>query len=636
MIEDRIQHAWDLRRAQKIEECLRLVPVLKAEVAGSELDPAQEAELQLLEASLLRVQGKIDRARTKVEETGEYLFKCGVGVHFNLEFERGVTFLLDGSFAEALDHFLRAAVICRASDRDMERKIQALLNAAICMENLQLPMEKTLSEIESAMDERGDVSGVKDQLCALRVRQTFRQGQIDASFASAEKSSPEMNQARYQALWMTALPWHSRFRLADGEALSNLSAAPFFHQKNYRLRTLQGILHPQDINAPRASDFADRIYLWVWMWLRSPKEFPLERILAVLSQTELDQILYRLTAEDRQMLRNALLWLGLFDPASSASLQSLLRRLGQSGLRHDPVFEIEWLLVLWLQAERDGKSLVAKDTLTALRLHKLWNSSEIRFREIVEQIQGKGPSGACTGGESFDGLVGHLRQLLDREDSTFGERLLVDLDRFQIRVTSTGESLISQPIAWALEILRDQETVSCEEFALVCFGIRRYDELIHRAKIMNLLSRIKYLFTSAAVGPLRLGIKSGFVFAHGSWKGLMLVKSEASPLRVRFAPEWKQFIHSGGQSERRNGDLLSTKTSQQSSQNIFVNKVSETLRREELEDLIGKSRATANRQLLMWRKQGLLFKEGGARSTRYRLSEKLQAQLAESGRGFLR
>src|SRR5207237_1271108 len=147
----------------------------------------------------------------------------------------------------------------------------------------------------------------------------------------------------------------------------------------------------------KPSEKVDRIYLWVWNWLRDEEGFHVSRIATSLAGGWVTGAAGRFTVEDKLLIRNSLLWLSLFDPESRQRIDELLESLAIPSPSRCPLLDLEHLVIRHLIALRDGDSSSASDALSLMTRHPLWSSPEILFRQLVEGVR----SGAS--GESFGG-----------------------------------------------------------------------------------------------------------------------------------------------------------------------------------------------------------------------------------------
>ncbi len=635
-----IVRAWELRFNQRIEECLGLLSEVKQKMGFpsgllSKSDIAQivqsastnlvtAAEILCLCSSLSRAQGNLEYSRFLIHEVEEQLRLRDALDHYSFRLEKGLAAFSQGDSFAAMEDFLRASHLSR---NELE-KLVSLGNALLCMENLGLPFDKTLEQVcghIENLEKKGEpMPALKAQIEALKLRDHFRNGRLSQIFPVAKKISPQetsMTQSQYFRLWVHELPYHhySRWSVQESHlAISNsesLIGSHFFYQRSFRVRTLQGILHPDDLHSTKPSELIDRLYLWVWRWLMDPGRFSIQRILSLLEVMDLPSLSHRVSAEDTDLLRNALLWLSLFDPASGTALVSSVEALRHSSPESKlPLLELENGVVQYFLALRNRKELLAEDLLSSLKSHPLWNSSDLYFKALVNR-------------DSVMWKEGHVLfqniNLLLAQNKKVLSRVRVNMRTFQITESGSKKSILSAPLALGLELLHDRGSVSCEEFTAICFGLPRYDPLIHNSRIFNLLARIRKIVPPS----IRLGMKSDFVVVQGSWdkgNGIEFLRNDLFSRTLATEPLWKAFVHRC--SKVRSSKSQNLKSAELTPSAASVLKV---LNRREVEALLGRTRSTANRLLGQWMREGLIKKEGHARNTRYFLSEKLRARLAQ-------
>ncbi len=146
------------------------------------------------------------------------------------------------------------------------------------------------------------------------------------------------------------------------------------------------------------------------------------------------------------------------------------------------------------------------------------------------------------------------------------------------------------------------------EFALVCFGLSRFDAEIHNPKVFNLLARMKALKTPG----IRFQLKSGRIYASGSWEGVRFVRPHGMGLQLESRAGWNELFEKKQKpiepaAERWVKPSVALKQAEKNTE----------LTREEIERMTGKSRSTATRLLNRWLKDGILKKVGRAKNTRY-------------------
>ncbi len=571
------------------------------------------AEVVLLTASIERARGNYERSLDLIEQAAGLLSATPSAVTFALLFERGLSAYLIGDFSVALDHFLGAST---ASEHPSER-VNSLMNALFCMENLALPYEGMLARASQALDEfpTTDPLDVEEKtfherrLTALSDRMLFRSGSVE-HVCRAREAVDRLDYFEYARMFRRLLPFHRFATSVDASFLERLAShAGHFHLKLYRLRTLQGFLHPDDVKNVVPSEFVDRLYLWVWRWLVRPDLFPVERVMALLSGSPPILDLHRFTVEDGWMLKNAFLWLSLFDPASQDVIGRWVRRVRIPESPGYELFDFENSVIHFLLAATGENKGLADGYRESLERHPLWNSKDLFFSELVRLIVDE--QRPIEAGFPFAKLAENLRKLLHERRVRPGVRILADVARLQITDLFTDQRVISEAMVRALDLLEKRSVVPADEFCSVCFGITRFDPLIHNSKIFNLLSRLK----TVTGGILEWRSRQGRVLADGNWSQVQVIRTPGLVAELGQQPEWRRLVFE--REERTERLANAARAVRRDRPGLPLGSSGGPLSRQEIERILGKSRSSVNRLLLEWEKQGLASKVGSARSTRY-------------------
>jgi hypothetical protein len=613
-----IRRAWYLRFNQQIEPVrsklaeLRhklALPPLSRETLADQPFSREAAELALMTASLLRADGEPERSRELVSAVERRLAEQGLPGFFHLSTQKALNFMLPGDWSRALEFCLTA--LNQAQD-DWER-YSALTNSLICMDNLGLPWEGTRAELERLSSQaRGhaEYDGAISQVQFLDRLAAFRNGEITHVLKPIPSGPAEMEgtQAHYFQLWVQRLPYAEPAALGSAEKRRAAEEAffranPSHFKKSYRVRTLEGILHPDDLMGPKLSEFSLRLYLWTWNWLANPRTFPLDRIMSILRDFDPQAIRDRMGVDDFQMIRNALTWISLFDPGSGPLVERLLLSMAPARSAEAPLLAFERELLCYLRAVRDRRATEAADFLRALKAHPLWRSRELGLARLAE------PRSDGARKYPLAALSERLARMIAPPKSARAPALRVELDLGRISARGTERPVVSPPMAAALSLLNSLESVDCAQFAQVCFGLTRYDPTIHAAKIFNLLSRIRTL----APPTLRFSVKDGRVWSRGSWDGVEIDRGSGLSGQVRGHSEWESLT--ARQLPRKSTEIADRWARPAQALKLLEGKAE--LTRRELEALTGKSRATANRIIERWIRQGIVVRRGNARNTVY-------------------
>lgn len=622
-IAQKIDQAWRLRFDQRNEESLALWREVREEIGIGRKPLSSEDIPRLLEqehsdlifesiflhASLCRMQKQFAESNRLLTVVTDQFETMGIPLPARCLIEKGLNCLANGDFSNALELFLTAS--SRAGEPF--QKITSLTNVVGCLDELGLSFERPLQEAKRMIGERAEelgVAGAARYLEHVEMRHAFRRGSMAQIFK--KEISPVVNQTTYFRMWIAALPYHSCYEDPHHqlERFANAQEQSFY--KSYRLRTMQGLLHPDDLQMFKPSEWADRLYLWVWRWLKDPEGFSLRRLMTVLSQWTGDPtIASRLNTEDRQLVRNALLWLSLFDRQSRTKLKDVLASLVVSDGAASTLLSFESLLIYYFMALRDGETDLAADYLKNLELSPLWQDGDLCFRCLArlaiddDQVENLP--------ERLKILGRNVRSLTRPEKENPKSYFVIDMSTYEIRDRRTDKILISESIAKASYLLSRNTTVPVTDIVESCFGISRFDASIHNQRVFNLLWRMKQL-----LGPgLQFKMKSGVVLTEGDWSRCSIIGINTASMLLRSQPEWLDLGTASlpAQKPERSQAIAAALT--------VDTPISAVLSRKEIEDHLGKSRATMNRILKAWEEKGWVKREGSARATKYRVGREV-------------
>jgi len=617
-----VDEIWRLRLDGQVDAAMTLFsklrqthPLLQERIDSTQLQKilsSPEADLYLdlivFQASLARFQKRIDEFKRILLLVENETAAVSFPRPYWLVFENAIYAYRQGDFSSALDTFFLAADKARTPFERLVSKI----NFACCLYSLGQSFEQTLQECKAllkilkANQPQHVLASVEEQQTALELFSFFRLGQFENILkANTQKGSP----SDFLKAWCMQLPYHRFFsKTGLGEAMLSFSKTTCL-EPAYRQRTLLGLTHPSDDTPPRLSDWADRLYLWVWRWLVSPDTFPIEKVLATLTPLKQSDQLSKLSVSDRKLVRNALLWLGLFDSSSRRVLQSLLKLVEASELNHYPLLEGERLFIHYWMNLRDLQLEAAKDYLTELEQSPFLNHPDFYFKKLL------GPKLSST-----DPLV-HLWERLKRLRVTTqenGAALVIDFETFKITNAHSKKETISEPIVYAMEALKETGVASFEKLAALCFGISRFDSVTHATKIFNLVSRMKTVFAPFLI----FQTKNKKVYVKGDLSLIRFENLSSKDSSLFSRMPWREIVYSRMQSPTSERNPLALPLDLAKSPDPLLS-------REQLEKLCGRSRASTGRMLQSWEKKGWVKKVGNARATRYRISDFLQNELKE-------
>ncbi len=466
-----ISELWNLRLLQKNEECALELGRLKARLKTTKMSDSSslenqnfEIEISILEASLLRAHGKLEESNRRLLEIDHQYSRYEIPRHFQFYFQKGINSMVACDYSLALDWFLRA------KDLGNEPKLRtlALQNALICADNLGIKLQGLLLELENTLSEKSldqsFIRLVKQHLQALNDREILRTGSFSQLSLSTFLESESMQRA-YFRYWISELPFHTQYRqFSEKNKERVLLASPDFHQKGYRIRTLQGVVSSQDVGQFVRTDFADRLYLWVWRWLQNPHEYQIRTVMSLLPSLQSEWVSEQLALEDFAMTRNSLAWLSLFDPSSSHGVQRMIQKLRSFQVSTFSWFDFEYQVIEWLTARRDNRTLEAEALLLALKKHELWTSSDHYLLTLVCAIN---DPHSLTPGDPLSPLGKRLFRLVNgnihtRDLSKSTKGLVIDLASGELHWQRPAGAVISSTMSIAFDLLQRKGSVSCE------------------------------------------------------------------------------------------------------------------------------------------------------------------------------
>ncbi len=615
-----IDRAWELKINHDFDTCLPLLSKLKQELQIP-LGSLSEAEVQLLLKSpnresivdLLLLSSSLARSNKAHHYSKEMLEKVernsrqiDLMSHCYYSYEKAMLDFGRGEYYSAFESLVQ----WERQAPTIFQKLCAKTNIVLCKENLGIPYNDKLEEIEtllSGIKDKKTVSKVLSQLKALKQRLFFRKGEIRKAIEiGLEGAGSGVEQPTYYVEWLQSLPYHAGYRAdTGGEFLGELAGACCtIDYCAYRFRTLAGIFHPDDLRIIKPSEHVDRLYSWVWKWLCAPNQFPFLKVAVLVENLDLDWS-HRTTWEDYYLIRNALSWVGLFDSKSEAKIEEVLSLFQSKENPGYSLLQYEYLFIQLFVALRDGDIAKSDEYLFNLKSSPLWSSDELLFRSLIESaLSSNKVAPTC-----LASLVESLRSLIDKVPSNFPARIiLIDLTLHQI-TDRQGRNHISKSAVLALDLLKKRGTVSLEEFSRHVFDISRFDFLDHGGKVSNLLSRLKKIMPET----FTFRVKAGFVIGEGDWCICDFKRRPHEAQMSGYFPNSKKLVSSSS-AERLVAGVVPRPVWQG-----FQS-------RNELELKFKKPRSSMNRILSSWIEKGLVDREGKGRHTRYH-SKVLEASL---------
>lgn len=434
-IQSRMHSAWLLRWNQRIQESMAELAGIQNELGWENLVPEalgeveeskQEAYLEalLLRSSLLRAQGQEQRSSAFFAKTLTKNRALRRAQGFRLSFEYGLDCWRREDLPEALEQFLLA----QKKSRSLPEKAFASTNILLCLESMDLPLDKVEAELEqiiSKVERTEDIEHVLQQWHAFKARRSFY------TSSQLEQKLCSKGQAAFYYRWCASLPYTSMLAPVEADA-------DYLWQGTYRQRTLAGIWSPQDKFACRVGDAIDRLYLWVWKFMAGD-DISLEKIIwtldSILAQLEIESQ----AKENLLLLRNACAWLSFVEPTVSSKLKKLLPKLGGISSSSFPLLEAEYALVLLL--EEDSSNDLGSGFTPFPAFQKIFEG-QLDFPKISKRQY-------------------ELRQLKSGASTYFAR---IDLSSGKIKIPSSARVVASPSLASLAAKLEVQGKVSFEEF----------------------------------------------------------------------------------------------------------------------------------------------------------------------------
>lgn len=607
-----LARAWELKINVKLEESIALLGAMKqsftmptgqltaAQIESllSAQDGEQRADILVLTASVARTTNQIEYAEFMLQYLEQVLNKQGRKCPPHFFYEKGMLAFTKGDQYTAFECFS----LLINNDEYPFLQLCALGNYIFCLENMGLSYMDSLQKLSDALKKhqgKFDVSRIENQIDALHVRCFLRDGDIKNAVTHKQhtgaKAPAASSQALYVQSWLKYLPFHRHYLHLESENLSQLVRSPlgFLENHSYRMRTLQGVFHPDDVNPRKPSELADRIYLWVWRWLINPEQNPFPKISVLLKESPFRQFAHRFTFEDRLLIRNATYWISLFEPRQDNHLAALLALVTVDTTHANyPLFDLEYIFVRYLIARRDNDGALANELYLSLSSHPLWSSKELLFKDILESIAEK-PTKSSPKWLSL--LTAGLNRLLHSVPTSMdNQRLIIERERNLIFDVVGGKKIYSESMSKAFDLLHVRHQVSCSEFVSHCFGFSTYRSDVHEAKIFNLLARMRKI-----IGPdLRLKVRDSMVIAEGQWQAITFSQATHKAMlggQNQVAPAFDMPLGKHEQPPFWLGERT----------------------RKELERMLQRPRSTTNRLIAAWEKAGLLKKIGLGKNTTY-------------------
>jgi hypothetical protein len=556
--------------------------------------------------------------------------------------EQGLNAYAAGDFSTALELF---SVQGRLANTMMDRAL-GRVNSLLCYEFLGLPLTDSFRRAKDAVAEcrsaqRDDVSSLENVLYEFELRLAFGRGDLAALL---DNGPPKTRYAAFMKAWMCQLPWHMKFH--DEAQIAKLieAMAPdagYLYLQDYRLRTLQGISLPQDIQVMPAHELATRAYVWTWRWLLDPARFDVQRILDTLASPVFGDGFTGLAPAHVQMLRNVAHWIGLFSSENALRFERWSRSLPTANVDTCVVFNWENLMIRYIEAKHRGQHLALTDIAKVMRSLPTQAHNDVLFTAIFEGLENSSSMEALikrapwlktflinlssdastlagspsSGGSStvFGAGSSEVAQSLSEKP------VVVDLISSEVK-TPQGQQT-SRGITLGLALLKSRGQVSRADFAATVWGIQDYQPGMHDTKILNLLARMRQI-----VGPgIRLGVKDHMVFSHGRWDHIRVVGSfhhvaeiGQAKIALRTSRQLVEPSRPDSSTIRRARALL---------EDYSARHQSRTVTRRDIEFVLDLPRSSANRLIDRLIKYQVLLPQGQGVKRHYQIRSKWESEL---------
>jgi hypothetical protein len=594
----KIAEAWQQRENGQLDEFtlslldlhtaaglpLGLHSLSRSELVNLEVNMEENllAEILLLNLSFQRSRHEIARAIEIHAAITERLQNHHYTPSFKFYSEKALNHYYQSEFLEALECY-RVARATAIKEKNISREASAELNALLCLESLEMPRttsENTLKKLSAQLN-RDENAGFFSQLQSYEIRKLHGQGNLSAIFSESEI---EAGQAVYLRLYLALLPYSTFHRRLDAlesrRDFGRLMSHEYAFQRSFRVRTLKLNLQPEELHTVSGTFLIDRIYLWTWSWLISNEASLLEKILKCFTAIQ-DWSFSPQSSSDRLRLQNALRWIALVEPKSKVFTEAALKKIAkpQGQLHHLYHYESTILNALEDPHFREEANH-----------HPLALQKDILFRNLLNPTAG-------------NHALQPLQARIQKKPDTLAAatEIKIDLESFSLR-SHRFEEIISEPLALAFSLFTAHDSVSFEEFARTCFGIFRYDQILHQPKIYNLLQRMK----SILGGNDLIMTKGGKIYRRGSWPSITLRgQVSMTPLNL-----WKNILSTAESSASpaftRQLDLL-LKT--------------EVIKAQHFISALNRPRSSTLKMMKDWVNQGVISAQGKGKNTIYTVNQ---------------
>lgn len=601
-----LHQAWAYRNSQQLEAAEKAYNAIQSRTQSTDRLPEElHIEVKLLKASLLRGRQQLEDSETCLIEVKNRFDNSNiVKIPFNYYCQRGLNLFYQGYFPSALEYFSRAQKIADTA----EEEALATGNLLLCLDNLNLPTVKAVQNLKALVNELSEDyfhQAILPQLESFEIRQAFRQGNISQVFTPPLRSSdrflPEQfSQSQYVKLWVSHLPYIN----IHGVTLDvvPLIETPHFLWKHFRLRTLLFDARYGNDESVKISERIDRLYLWLWKWMVAPKTIPLSSVEECWRNLDPCEVCSQTTAEDFVLLKLCLRWTRLFDTRWVVPSQEWLKKSTPPNIQESPLFQYEYLLLDYLEALQLNDRSQSKILLSQLKAHPFYTDTFLNFYEIINGTYRQEVSSHpafSLGRRWFYKSKGSKTTSVGSNQKP----LVINLQNFHWKYGNTEG--VSKSLCLLIKALYEHESLSFDELMQICFSISTYDEDLHRAKIMNLLTRIRKVLPKDFI----IFTRDQWVYTKGQIKKILFENHETKYSQWELPSIF----------ERPCLEQNQFRMDRWIQPSIVVKKFKDKskITRQELQLFLKLSKATTNRLLLRWQDEGFLIKQSTGRSIFY-------------------
>jgi hypothetical protein len=610
-LRDQFDLLWKKRWNQDFEEVLKSLPDLQERV-GMDGRSRDRIELRLLEASLLRARGHAEEFHVRLEAIC-IDSKLEPELPIALYYERGLHYYMKKRYVEACEDFLNYA----RAVKETARELAAYLNAFFCMDSLGYDGVRIQNEIETRLSlvkdsDEAPLPQIRRQWYGHLLQEKFFSGNFaELKERARSEGTQSFDSPKYFFLWTQMLPWMpNEARVNESEVIAQISA--YQYQKTFRIRTLLRTLDPADKSEVSSGDLIDRLYLWTWDYLVSGEKVTPDHILDQLQKLFEIEDLKSLSARLSCLALISMSWLEFLDSEVQRNAQWKRVRETLSAKAHGSMLlDLERHLQDFVRAfygtSRDAAIQVYE------RMLALDPSAEVPFTLVARSLltdRGLSPV--------FEKWKEWIEYSLKSEvTSDRSVSLAVDLRHWSLVSYSSGKAkrIVSQSLCEAIVLLKEKKSVSLAEFALNCFGIRKWDPVIHFQRLFNLQARLRRILPEG----LSVHTRDGRVHVSGDWDNVLVERGHPLLSRLRFKKSWV-----GNSGIHRSRSIRKTRSLSDQTAFVLLEQLNpdRLYRREELETILGGSKATTVRRINDLVDGGKLLRSGSARATRYQVLSK--------------